>query len=211
MYKKTSIIIFTILLLSGSNAVAQRGKKHNKNSFDYELRAGINFCQIDGDGSGSYDKIGWHGALNTSFPIGLDDALRFQVEIGLSQKGSHVNQIDRYISLLYVEVPLLLSYNTMENRLRIMAGVASAILASSRVTTDGAYDKLQSENYKRMDALPLCLGVRYLFTEHIGVDLRYYNSMLNTAKENGTGTYRIFRSNKGQFNRLLQFGITMNF
>ena len=35
--------------------------------------------------------------------------------------------------------------------------------------------------------------------------------MLNIAKENGSGTYRISRANKGQFNRLIQAGIPISF
>ena len=98
-----------------------------------------------------------------------------------------------------------------QHQLRAALGVAPAILAHANVTSDGAYDAAQSENYKRFDALPICLSLRYRFNQHIGADIRFYNSMLNTAIENHTGTYRIFRSNKGQFNRLLQAGITLSF
>ena len=97
------------------------------------------------------------------------------------------------------------------NKLRAGVGVAPAILASANVKTDGVYDELHSQNYKRMDALPICVSLRYKITDHFGIDVRYYNSMLNIAKENGIGTYRISRSNKGQFNRLVQAGITIDF
>jgi hypothetical protein len=213
--KSLKYYIIVLLLLSASyTADAQHRKSSRGNEFDFELRGGINLCQIDGDASGSYNKIGYHGALNTSFPLSDDGSWRFVVELGISQKGSRIesSSLDRHISLLYVEVPLMIAYDLLNNnQLRIGAGVALAILAKANVTTDGAYDALQSDNYKRMDALPICISIRYKFTEHIGADIRYYNSMLNTAKENGSGTYRIFRSNKGQFNRLLQAGITLNF
>ena len=196
-------------------ATAQRG--HHRGSdreFDLELRGGLNMCQIDGDASGNYNKMGFHAAVASSFPLSDDDRLRFAVEIGLTQKGSRIagNALDRHISLLYVEVPLMLAYDLTESRaLRLAAGLAPAILAKSNVTTDGSYDPLQSDNYKRLDALPVVLSLRYRFTNHLGADLRFYNSMLNMAIENGSGTYRIFRSNKGQFNRLLQVGLTVDF
>ncbi len=193
---------------------AQHRRHAGSDGFDLEIRGGINMCQIDGDASGNYNKMGFHGSVGTSYPVNDDGRLRFAVEIGLSQKGSHIENsgLERTISLLYVEVPLMLAFDLTEQRsLRVSAGIAPAILAKANVTTDGAHDALQSDNYKRLDAIPLCIGLRYRFTNHIGIDARWYNSMLNIAEENGSGTYRIFRSNKGQFNRLIQAGITICF
>ena len=206
------LVLFALLL--SSPAEAQRNKHKSSRQFDFELRGGLNFCQIDGDASAHFNKIGFHGGFNTSFPISDDARWRFLVEIGLTQKGSRINNstLDRNISLLYVEVPLMIAYDFLENKnFRAAFGIAPAILAHAHVTTDGSYDAPQSENYKRLDALPVCVSLRYRFTDHIGIDLRWYNSMLNTAIENGSGTYRIFRSNKGQFNRLIQAGITLCF
>ncbi len=208
-----SLLILATILTAAPDLYAQhrKGNSH-RDGFDFQMRSGVNFSQIDGDASGNYNKIGIHAAFNTSYPLG-DNGFRFLVEIGLTQKGSKINNssIDRDISLLYVEIPLMITYNTLEDQLRFGVGVAPAILARSYVKSDGAYDALHSENYKPLDALPVCLSVGYRFTEHVGVDLRWYNSMLNIAKENGSGTYRLFRSNKGQFNRLLQFGLTFSF
>lgn len=206
--------IFIVFLLSFSTLSAQHRGKNSNRQFDLEMRAGANFCQIDGDESGNFNKIGFHASVGTSFPLSDDDRWRFVVELGLTQKGSRIdnNNIDRHISLTYVEVPLMVAYDFMERQqLRIAAGVAPAILAKSNVTTDGSHDQLQSDNYKRLDLLPLCISLRYRFTDTFGFDIRLYNSLLNIANENGTGTYRIFRSNKGQFNRLIQAGLTLNF
>ena len=206
--------IFIVFLLSFSTLSAQHRGKNSNRQFDLEMRAGANFCQIDGDESGNFNKIGFHASVGTSFPLSDDDRWRFVVELGLTQKGSRIdnNNIDRHISLTYVEVPLMVAYDFMERQqLRIAAGVAPAILAKSNVTTDGSYDQLQSDNYKRLDLLPLCISLRYRFTDTFGFDIRLYNSLLNIVNENGTGTYRIFRSNKGQFNRLIQAGLTLNF
>ena len=172
--KKTILLAVALLLLLPS-AYAQKKKKSNAREFDFELRGGFNFCQIDGDGSGNYNKLGFHGAVNTSLPLSDDGKWRFVVEIGLSQKGSHITRSDmnRVISLLYVEVPLLIAYDfTEQGKLRIGAGLAPAILAHSKVTTNKVYDADQSKNYKRMDALPVCISARYRVNEHIGFDLR---------------------------------------
>ncbi len=207
MRKIFTLIIISILIISSAEA-QRRGRS---SEFDLSLRAGINMCQIDGDKSGNYSQPGFHAGVNTSFPLGDSDEWRFLVEIGLSNKGSHVKQIDRHISLLYVEVPLMLTYNALDDRLRIGGGVAPAILAMSNVTDDGIRNVEQSANYKRFDMLPLVLGVRYKVGGHIALGIRYYNSMLNIAKQNGSGTYRIFRSNKGQFSRLVQAGVEICF
>ena len=212
---KTKCILLILILLTAANtSEAQKRRGAHSRVFDLELRGGLNFCQIDGDASGGYNKIGYHGGINTSFALSDDANWRFVVELGLTQKGSHINNssLNRQISLLYVEVPLMLAYDLTDSKqLRIAAGVAPAILAKAKVNTDGAYDALHSDNYKRLDALPVCVSLRYRFSEHIGADLRYYNSMLNIAKENGSGTYRISRNNKGQFNNLLQAGLTIDF
>lgn len=213
--KHLKTILLVVLIASVvPQAAAQHRKKSSSRQFDFELRGGINMCQIDGDASANYNKPGFHASVGTTMPISDDGLWRFGIEIGLSQKGSKISNssLDRHISLLYIEVPIMIGRDMLDgNKLRIAAGVAPAILAKSNVTTDGAYDALQSDNYKRMDLLPLCASVRYRFNDHIGADLRFYNSMLNIAYENGSGTYRIFRSNKGQFNRLLQAGITVDF
>lgn len=208
------LIVSLLLCLNVSPSWAQHHRRTNTRQFDLELRAGANFSQIDGDNSANFDKLGFHAAVNTSFPISDDGNWRFLIELGLTQKGSNIKNstLDRTISLLYVEVPIMLAYDFLEqHQLRAAIGVAPAILAHAKVTSDGAYDAAQSENYKRFDALPFCLSLRYRFNQHIGADIRFYNSLLNTAIENHTGTYRIFRSNKGQFNRLLQAGITLSF
>lgn len=207
-------IIFLFAIMATVNvAQAQHRGKSSARSFDFELRGGLNFCQIDGDASGNYNKVGFHAGIGTSMPLSDDGSWRFSVELGLTQKGSRItnSNLDRNISLLYVEVPLMVTYDLLDgHKLRLAAGVAPAILAKAKVTTDKTYDRLQSENYKRLDALPVVASIRYRITDHFGVDIRYYNSILNIAKENGSGTYRITRSNKGQFNRLLQAGITLS-
>ena len=211
---KNAIFFLLLIATTVTATYSQHRRSSNSKEFDYEIRGGLNLCQIDGDASGNYNKIGFHGSVGTSYPISDDNRCRFVVELGLSQKGSHISNssLERNISLLYVEVPLMIAYDFGEQRaLRFAAGLAPAILAKANVKTDGAYDALQSDNYKRLDALPICVSLRYRFTDHIGVDVRWYNSMLNIANENGSGTYRIFRSNKGQFSRLIQFGLTLNF
>ena len=53
-------------------AEAQHKKRGHQREFDLEVRGGVNMCQIDGDASGNYNKMGFHAGLNTSFPLSDD-------------------------------------------------------------------------------------------------------------------------------------------
>lgn len=204
--KTRHVAIFVLLSLMVSLPLQAQRRNHDR-QFDYSLMGGLNMSQIDGDNSGKYNKMGLHGAVNTSFPISQDKSWRFLVEIGFTQKGSYSSNIDRTIALSYVEVPLMINYNAANDRLRIGFGVAPAILAKSRVDDSGVEIASQSANYRRFDAIPICVDLRYKVVGGLAVEARYYNSMLSCAKESGSGTYRIFRSNKGQFNRLITVGL----
>lgn len=204
------VAVLALALVMATTASAQQHGNHDR-QFDYTVMMGLNMCQIDGDASGGYNKMGLHGAVNTSFPLGDNDAWRLQVEVGISQKGSYSKSIDRTISLLYIEVPVMLTYNTADSRLRLGVGVAPAVLGSARVDDSGVYNELQSDNYRRVDALPLCVSARYQVIGGLAIEARFYNSMLTCAKESSSGTYRLFRSNMGQFNRLLTVGVAYCF
>ena len=144
MKRIITLSLLVIFLSVCTDLQAQhRGKKSSARNFDFELRGGLNFCQIDGDAAGSYNKIGYHASVGSSMPISDDGKWRFSVEIGLTQKGSRFsnNTFARHISLLYVEVPLMIAYDFGDSRkLRIGAGVAPAILAKANVTTNDSYD-----------------------------------------------------------------------
>jgi hypothetical protein len=179
--------------------------------FDAKVFAGLNMCQIDGDGAGSYSHPGLRAGVGTSFVLGSDlqSPWRLEVELAYTQKGSRIQHNDGNISLQYVEMPVMLLYSMLENRLRIAAGVAPAVLVGAKVTFYGAEDPGQAAKYKRMDWMPLTLAVGYRFTEHIGAEIRYQNSLLSDS--DGAGAYRIWRSNHGEFNRLVTLGVAYQF
>jgi hypothetical protein len=169
--------------------------------------------QIDGDNSDGYSHPGLRASVGTSFTLGSDlsSPWRMVAELAFTQKGSHIKKYDRNMTANYVELALLMSYNTMDNRLRIAAGVAPAILVGSKVTNAGADDPAAEENFAAGDWLPLTVSLRYRFTDHLGIEARYQNSLVSITKENGSGTYRLFRDNKGCFNNLVSFGLTYQF
>lgn len=178
---------------------------------DAYVHAGITLGQIDGDNSGSYNHAGLHAGVGTSFALTADkrNPFRMIVEINYANKGSYVKSIDRTIDLSYVELPLMLSY-TMD-QFRAAAGVAPALLVRSSVSASGVYDPASSDNYRRFDRLPLTAELRYKLKSGLFVSGRWQSSMLTIAHESGTGTYRLFRSNKGQFHRLVTLSIGYQF
>ena len=193
------ILLTIVLALLFGQAFAQR--------FDASIWGGVNACQIDGDNCGRYGHFGIHGGVNTSFPLGSNEnsPIRMMVELGFTNKGAYEKEANREISLNYVEIPLILTY-TMGN-IRLGAGVAPGVNVSSKaVYTTGELDLPTSENYRKMDVLPIVADLEYRHN-HFLFTIRYENSMLPVSKESGVGTYRVFRSNMGQFSRLVSAGI----
>ncbi len=204
------IQLATVILLAlvfYSTAAEAQGR------FDAYLFGGLNMCQIDGDDAGHYNHPGLRAGVGTSFALSddSDSPWRMVVELAYSQKGSYINSTNGEISLQYVELPLLLSYNSMEGRLRIAAGVAPAV----KVGTYVAFYKKESPNhealYRSFDALPATVSVSYMLSRHIGIEGRWQTSLLSITDGTSSGIYRIFRSNKGTFNRLLTASLIYRF
>lgn len=187
-------------------------------TFDFSVIGGATFSQIDGDNSAHFNHVGYQAGVASTFPLGKSGKLRMQVEIGTIQKGSEINSeiLSRSISLNYVQVPVMVTYCLAEQDynfggLRLGAGFAPGILFKANVETDGVADASIADNYLILDALPFVAEVRYMFGRHLGVAVRYYNSLFHIDKSSGEGVYRIFRSNKGQFSNLLFGGVYVRF
>ena len=173
--------------------------------FRLSLKGGITMSQIDGDNSGSYSKLGFQaGIVNTMYLAGPWYTI---LEFNVTNKGSYVRKIDRTISLTYVEVPIMLLYRPDEWRLSLAAGVTPGILAKAKVTDGGEYIPSQSDNYRRFDRLPLCVGIDYRFNDHWAAYARHTISLLNISKTR-SGTYLLSTKNSGQFNRYIAVGLT---
>lgn len=182
-----------------------------QNRFDASIFAGLNMAQIDGDDAGRYNHPGLRAGVATSFALGESDALRGIVELAYTQKGSYIGEYNRRLSADYVELALMLGYDLFDSRLRVAAGVAPGVMVRAKVTNNGSLDQASTDNFCKVDWLPLTFAARYRITDHLCVEARYQNSMLSVTKENATGTYRIFRSNTGAFHRLVNFGIAYTF
>lgn len=207
--KYMKYIMLALMLMGSLSASAQK-------RFDASIAFGATFNQIDGDEDGSYSHLGLRGGVGTSFYFGWDERTpwRMVVELAFTQKGSHIENatLDRTISLNYVELPLMMSYTMLNGSLRLAAGVAPAVLVGARVS-DGTGDHNQAleDTYRSVDWCPLTVSARYLFSYHIAAEVRFQTSMLSVTEPNASGNYRIFRSNKGTFNRSLALGLVYCF
>lgn len=211
--KNKTFILFAILLLTTVSAMGQR--RHRTPRFDYNINAGITLNQIDGDNAGSYNQFGFHAGVNTTFTL-TDDTespWRMMVEVGIMQKGSRVPNINRLIRLTYVQLPLALTYNIDGTRshTRLGVGVAPGYLTTAYVSDGGVQSPVTEGNFRSMDRMPFFVDLQYRVGDHWGFEGRVYNSMLSIVDEAGTGTYRIFRSNKGVFSRNVMLGVSYHF
>lgn len=203
---KKTLLTFVLFVICYSPFTIAQGR------FDATVFAGLNMSQIDGDGAGSYNHLGLRAGVGTSFALGdVRSPWRMVVELAYTNKGSHIEEYDRNLSASYIELPIMISYNFLDNRMRVAAGVAPAVLVGSKVTNYGAEDIPSQENFTAFDWLPITVGLRYRFFDHLGIEARYQNSLLSITKENGSGTYRIFKDNKGCFSRLVSFVLTYTF
>lgn len=205
---KKALFLIATLLVAGSSI-------HAQGRFSADAFFGATFNQIDGDDAGSYGHLGLRGGVGTSFYFGWDERTpwRMVVELAFVQKGSNIQNdvLDRTITLNYVELPLMMSYTLLDGNLRLAAGVAPAIEVGARVMDAGAENAIQEDNYKRFDWCPLTFTARYLFSYNIAVEARFQTSMLSIVDEAASGTYRLFKDNKGAFNRNLYIGLAYCF
>ncbi len=210
MKKQTKYFLVALLIASAACTTASAQQR-----FDASVFAGLNFSQIDGDGDGSYNRMGLRGGVGTSFFFGWDERTpwRMVVELAFTQKGStvDVNGWERRIGLNYVEMPVMMSYTLLNKRLRLGVGVAPAVLVGASVLDNGVDNPTQEANYKRFDWLPVLFSARYLFTDNLAIDVRFSTSMLSITEQNATGTYRIFQDNIGAFNRNISLGLAYCF
>lgn len=199
--------ILTLILIA--LAVTAQAQKR----FDFSVMGGANMGQIDGDHADRYRHLGLRAGVGTSFALGSDtkSPWRMVVELAYTQKGSYVEATDARLSADYVEIPLMLSYTTHSQNLRLSAGVAPALLVRSKVTYHGGEDPQGKDMFTAMDLLPVTVSARWLLGTHLGIEGRYQNSLLSVTREDVAGTYRLFRSNKGCFHNLLSIGLFLQF
>ncbi len=190
--RKSLLIIF--LFLTASLGFGQSFKGH--------LRGGINISQIDGDGLGGYNKLGFLAGAGVSFPD-TGRVWRFRQELYYIQKGSRASGKDfglgqRY-RLHYLEAALLADFRPFQQDLSLPFGVSIGYLLDASVSNSNV--SVSTDIFRNTD-MNLIAGVGYELLPKLWLEGRFSYSIYNIYKSSsniiGTGIWR---------NNVLQFSL----
>jgi hypothetical protein len=176
--------------------------------FNAGIRAGLVASQVDGDTYEGFDKAGVTAGLyvNRSF----SEKISLQLEMNFIQKGSRmpVDDLNNYylMRLSYLELPLLLQWH-VSNSFTLFGGPSYGVLISSYEENQlGSLDYMPE--FKKYE-IAARLGLSYQLSEKWAVDIRYCGSM-STIRPSQSG-YSPTYFESGQFNRLIEIGLSIGF
>ncbi len=176
---KKALYSLLVFLFCSSHLEAQ--------DFSAGFMVGPVVSEIDGDGVGGLDKLGYSfgGFVNRE----IDKNITFQFEIRFTEKGSkkpadlkNDDPESWTIKLSYIDFPLLLQY-TPDAPVVFEAGAGPAYLLGVKYRDESGtlpHDN-SDEVYKRLEAFG-CVGAHFIFNDHASVNARYNYSFLNISK-----------------------------
>ncbi len=205
MRKPASVIISLIFFLTCLSMKAQQ--------FNGGIMAGVAGTQVAGDTYYGFHKAGIFAGAFVSLQISEHSVL--QMELEYFQKGSRenpdsANNYNQYLFRVnYIELPLLYQY-IVNKRFKIEAGPSAGFLVGWY--EENNYEEIKGANKPASVTFQLNAGLYVYLTDHLYVNIRTNNSMLNIRSDNATGDIlRIFPGNYGQFNDCLVFSLYYQF
>lgn len=196
-----NLFFFSFLLMGSCSLQAQ--------SFGYKMIAGFNFCQIDGDGMGGYNKLGYRFGIATFLPVKEKDEIG--LEITYSVKGSRTANnpdnpppfIVKY-SYGYVEFPLY--YQKQIKKFGVRLALAPGYAVKGKEDLGGGFtDQI---NLKKFE-LSSILGANYKINDNLAFYMHYQysiTSIINQAKPQ-SGQFR----RTGVYNNIISAGFQLSF
>ncbi|MBZ9651565.1 porin family protein [Psychroflexus montanilacus] len=172
--------------------------------FEYGFKGGINLSTISGDNVSNYEtrtsmNIGGYGLYKILPKFGIQAELLYS-EQGFSNEFSDIDQttneeidIDEILRMQYINLPVLLSYNVVEN-LWVEGGVQVGYLVDAELEQEtvrlGDTQQLiseteninQNDRYESVD-FALAGGLRYKLNQNFMVQARYTNGITDVDKE----------------------------
>ena len=183
----------------------------NAQDFKGGIIAGMNVSQVDGDKYAGYNKAGLilGGYVNREFTKTLTGQLEM-IYIGKGSKkpvNPDKGQFEyRFISLDYIEIPVLLKIQYEKLKLFFETGLSYGILFSSKEEDENGEVTLIGPFKK--NELGLILGLNFSITENISVNTRFAYSILPVANKALLTTWRVYG---GSYNRALEFTLRYQF
>jgi hypothetical protein len=180
------------------------------------LILGISGSQIEGDGYGGYDKIGFiaGGFVNTD----LSEKLSTQFEIYFINKGSfdalHPDKgdYDSYkVNLNYIEIPISLRYKNQ--KFMFEAGLyIGKLVGTPKISDENGEQFVYQFPFKSFDFGGL-LGIYYQLNDHLFLNLRSKNSLIPIRDFPNLDQGGIFNNliKNGWYNVDLNFSIRYEF
>lgn len=205
MRKSYNIIILLILTVSVSYLKGQQ--------FNGGIMAGVAGTQVAGDTFYGFHKAGIFagGFVNLQFT----EHSVMQMELEYFQKGSRENpdssnNFTQYLFRVnYIELPVMYQY-IASKRFKIEVGPSAGFLVGWYEERD-EYE-IKGGNKPARVTLQINAGLYVNLTEHLLVNIRTNNSLLNIRSDNATGdVLRIFPGNYGQFNDCLVLSLFYQF
>jgi hypothetical protein len=164
-----------LLLLIATSVSGQR--------FNFGLKGGLNFSQVNGDALAGYDKLGFEGGVKSI--IYLEGRWDLSVELLYSQRGSASeatfsgNNAAFFLTMNYISIPLIVEFKDWEvreddetyYRMHFNGGLAYGRL----------FDRQSTQNFGstfNTDDLSFLLGLDYYFNSNVYLSLRYTRSII---------------------------------
>ena len=176
LYVKKIILIF---LFKCSITLAQQ-------HVYFGLKAGLNRCQVIGDGYKGYYKAGFNGGL--FIQLGLAKNCTSQIEILFNDKGSHYRYKDLknnyilepyQIRLYYIDFPLLFQY--YHKKIIYELGLGFGYLRDQREYAPGRSFSDVLNPFNKTDE-SFNIGLGYSLNKNWRLNFRYNNSIVPIRK-----------------------------
>ena len=183
-------------------------------NFNGGLIIGVSSSQVSGDDLGGFHKAGL--LIGSFVNRNITTITKLQMEIIYIQKGSknpNINNIENenynkpYISLSYIEVPILLNF-LQSNNIQIETGIITGKIITGYY--NDSYGKINNTNslFSNYD-LGALLGINYIITNKISLNSRISNSILPIGAEDNNLSNLYNSSRKGKYNSVISF--TLNY
>ncbi len=192
LYKLKKLIYskYVLVLIIACSFGHLRAQSDNSSTFKFDIHAGLAGTQVQGDGLGGFDKLGFMGGLGIRTELAEKFDLGF--EINFVQKGSvkranpEAGDYSEYkMSLGYIQVPVYLKYNVTD-KIAFTGGPAIGVLIGSKEEDMNGEIPVQTE-FEPFE-LAVIIGVRYAISEALSTGIRLDQSLL-PIRTKGDFTY----------------------